>query len=380
MQKLRVLVVDDSVFMRKTISKIIANDSIEVVDTAVNGKDAIQKIKEHSPDVVTLDIEMPIMNGLEALKVIMEDYPVPVIMVSTLTGEGADATLEAFSLGAVDFVTKKQAFTEMYTLQDELVSKIINVGNNKSLRNQLKHRGKVMSMRKQLVSDKPKDVNAFNIAEKLAERARQKAIKPNYTGIRKRPLSNEIDVVVIGISTGGPIALNELFSHIPQNIPVPILIAQHMPPYFTKSLADRLNGISPLTIKEAEDGEKLRNGYVYIAPGGKQMTVNKRKNIVISEEPKDELYKPSVNVLVNSITDVFGKRAVGIIMTGMGSDGRDSLRRLHNAGGYVVSQDIESCVVAGMTRSVIDAGIADEIHPLTDLAAVIAGLFGLNAI
>jgi len=380
MQKLRVLVVDDSVFMRKTISRIIACDTIEVIETAVNGKDAIEKIKKFEPDVVTLDIEMPIMNGLDALKIIMEEQPVPVIMVSTLTGEGADATLEAFSLGAVDFVTKKQAFNEMYSLKDELISKIQNVGNNRSLRNQLKHKAKMLSMRRQINTDKSKDVNAFNIADKLAERARQKAIKPNYTGMRKRPPSNEVEIIAIGISTGGPVALNELFSHLSGNIPVPIVIAQHMPPYFTKSLADRLNGISPLTIKEAEDSEKLRSGYAYIAPGGKQMTINKRMNIVISEEPKDELYKPSVNVLVNSIADVFGKKAVGIIMTGMGSDGRDSLKRLHSLGGYVISQDIDSCIVAGMTRSVIDAGIADEIHPLNDLAAVISSMFGLTAI
>lgn len=380
MDKLKVLVVDDSVFMRKTIAKIIETEEIEVIETAVNGKDAIEKVKLLKPDLVTMDIEMPIMNGLEALKVIMQECPLPVLMVSTLTSEGAEATIEALSLGAVDFITKKAAFTEMHSLKDELIGKILDIGNNATLRTQLRRRSQILQMRSSFRKDSSEDLNSFSIANKLAEKSRKKTVEPKYTGTRKRPLPRDVDMLVIGISTGGPVALNELFSHLPGGIPVPILIAQHMPPVFTKSLAERLNGISPLTIKEAEDGERVRSGFVYFAPGGKQMTINKRGLLAISEEPKDELYKPSVNVLINSVVQSYGRRSIGLIMTGMGHDGRDSLKGLHQTGGYVISQDIESCVVGGMPKSVIEAGIADEIHPLNDLAGVIASIFGLTAI
>ncbi|MEJ5244263.1 MAG: chemotaxis response regulator protein-glutamate methylesterase [Bacteroidota bacterium] len=385
MDKIKVIVVDDSVFMRKALTKIINSDDIEVIETAVNGKDAIEKIKEFQPDLVTLDIEMPIMNGIEALKVIMQECPVPVIMISTLTSEGADATIEALSNGAVDFVTKKTAFTEMNLLQDEILGKIRSVANNKALRNQLKRRSLILQKKNEFIqnvtaqSDRKVSASHLEIAKQLAERSKQRKASYIQKSNRKRPEANEIELIVIGISTGGPVALLELFKHLPGNIPVPILVAQHMPPYFTKSLADRLNGLSELNIKEAEDGETIKPGYVYFAPGGRQMTVNKKLNLCISDEPRNELFKPSVNVLMNSAIDVFGKSMVGIIMTGMGHDGRDALKRLHSIGGYVISQDVESCVVAGMPRSVIDAGIADEIHPLNDMPDAIASLFNLTA-
>lgn len=385
MDKIKVIVVDDSVFMRKALTKIINSDDIEVIETAVNGKDAIEKIKEFQPDLVTLDIEMPIMNGIEALKVIMQECPVPVIMISTLTSEGADATIEALSNGAVDFVTKKAAFTEMNLLQDEILGKIRSVANNKALRNQLKRRSLILQKKNEFIqnvttqTEKKVSASHIEIAKQLAERSKQRKASYIQKSNRKRPEANEIELIVIGISTGGPVALLELFKHLPGNIPVPILVAQHMPPYFTKSLADRLNGLSELNIKEAEEGDTIKPGYVYFAPGGRQMTVNKKLNLCISDEPRNELYKPSVNVLMNSAIDVFGKSVVGIIMTGMGHDGRDALKRLHSIGGYVISQDIDSCVVAGMPRSVIDAGIADEIHPLNDLPDAIASLFNLTA-
>lgn len=383
MEKIKVLVVDDSVFMRKALTKIINTDDIQVIETAVNGKDAIEKVKSLQPDIVTLDIEMPIMNGIDALKIIMQECPVPVIMISTLTSEGAEATIEALSNGAVDFVTKKPAFNEMHLLQDEILSKIRSVAANKTLRNQLKRKSLVIQKQKEYQANKTEKTSTpshLEIAKQLAERAKQKKAQYIQNTNRRRPMPDEIEVIVIGISTGGPIALLELFKHLPKNIPVPILVAQHMPPYFTKSLADRLNGLSELTIKEAEDGEKVQAGWVYFAPGGRQMTINKKFTLQISDEPKNELYKPSVNVLMNSAIDVYGKSMVGVIMTGMGNDGREALKRLHSIGGYVISQDIESCVVAGMPRSVIEAGIADEIHSLRDLPDAIASLFNLTAI
>ncbi len=385
MDKIKVIVVDDSVFMRKALTKIINTDDIEVIETAVNGKDAIEKIKQYQPDLVTLDIEMPIMNGIEALKVIMKECPVPVIMISTLTSEGAEATIEALSNGAVDFVTKKPAFTEMNLLQDEIVGKIRSVANNKALRNQLKRQSLILQKKNEFIqntttqTERKVSASHLEIAKQLAERARQRKSQYFQNTNRKRPEPNEIEIIVIGISTGGPVALLELFKRLPGNIPVPILVAQHMPPYFTKSLADRLNGLSELNIKEAEDEEVVKPGYVYFAPGGRQMAINKKFNLCVSDEPRNELYKPSVNVLMNSAIDVYGKSMVGVIMTGMGHDGRDALKRLHSIGGYVISQDVESCVVAGMPRSVIDAGIADEVHSLNDLPDAIASLFKLTA-
>ncbi len=377
MEKIRVLIVDDSIFMRKTLSKIINSEKIEVIDTAANGEDAIEKIKALDPDVVTLDIEMPIMNGIEALRVIMAEHPLPVIMVSTLTSDGAEATIEA--IGAVDFVTKKSIHTEMYSLQDEIVDKILQVGNDKQLRQSMRRRALILQKRKEL--GETKDISETDsLATKLAEKARARRAITSTVSLGKRPRSTDIQVLTIGISTGGPVALLELFKRLPGNIPVPILVVQHMPPYFTKSLATRLNGLSQLQIKEAEDGEKVMPGCVYFAPGGRQLTINKRHLLVVSDEPKDELYKPSVNVLVNSIVDVYGKHTVGVIMTGMGHDGRDSFRKLKYAGGYVISQDIDSCVVAGMPRSVIEAGLADEIYPLNDMAGAIASLFGLTTV
>ncbi len=375
MEPIRVLVVDDSIFMRRTISKLISSDQILVVDTACNGREAIDKIIEHNPDIVTLDIEMPIMNGLEALKEIMENHPLPVLMLSTLTSDGADATIEALSNGAIDFITKKAAFTEMNSIKDELIEKILSIGKNSSIKNQLRRKSQLINMKKNINKT---DESDSGLSKKLIEKARQKSSQSTYKTSDNRP--KNISIVTIGISTGGPVALNDLLSHLPGNIPVPILIAQHMPPYFTKSLAERLNNSSKLNVKEAENGDKAMPGWVYLAPGGKQMTINKRFLISIGDDPKDELYKPSVNVLLGSVAESFSSNSVGIIMTGMGHDGRESAKKVKSSGGFMIAQDLDSCVVPGMPKSIIDNHLADEIHSLSDMPEAIASLFGLQAI
>lgn len=375
MEPIRVLVVDDSIFMRRTISKLISSEQILVVDTACNGREAIEKIIEHNPDIVTLDIEMPIMNGLEALKEIMENHPLPVLMLSTLTSDGADATIDALSNGAIDFITKKAAFTEMNSIKDELIDKILSIGKNSSIKNQLRRKSQLLNMKKNINKS---DESDSSLSKKLIEKARQKGSQSSFKTSDNRP--KDISIITIGISTGGPVALNELLSHLPGNIPVPIVIAQHMPPYFTKSLAERLNNSSKLNVKEAENGDKALPGWVYLAPGGRQMTINKRFLISIGDDPKDELYKPSVNVLLGSVADSFSSNAVGIIMTGMGHDGRESAKKVKSAGGFMIAQDIDSCVVPGMPKSIIDNHLADEIHSLHDMPEAIASLFGLQAI
>lgn len=371
MAKIRVLVVDDSFFMRKSISKILTTNEIEVIDTASNGKEAIAKAKLHNPDVITMDIEMPIMNGLDAVQGIMEYKPIPIIMLSTLTTEGATATVEALSRGAVDFITKKAAFTELNTLSDEITGKIKAVTSNKLLSIQL---------RRQIQLNKENSINRklsqpqIRIKEEPIEK--ETISKSRYS---QRPDPNNIALITIGISTGGPAALNELIPKLSERIPVPIIIAQHMPPLFTNSLAERLNSYSPLRVKEAEHIEKVVPGSVYICPGGKQTTIGKNMLLKVSEEPDDELFRPSVNKLIGSAVDSFGKNSVGIIMTGMGNDGSKSLKRLYDVGGYVISQDVDSCVVAGMPKAVIDLQIAHEIHSLSNLPTAINSLFNIKS-
>lgn len=380
MKPIKVLVVDDSVFMRRTISKIITCDEIEVIGTASNGKDAIEQVKLLEPDLVTLDIEMPIMNGLESLKEIMIQCPLPVLMLSTLTHEGASSTLEALNIGAVDFITKKAAFTEMSGLKEELIGKILEIGRNSSLKQQIRRKSQLLQIKRNITNETQSESLALNLTKKIAENQRRSTNISKPLNGRKRPKANDIKIIGLGVSTGGPVALHEFLLHLPSNLPVSILIAQHMPPYFTKSLAERLDNLSQLSIKEAENGEKIIPGRVYIAPGGRQMTVNKRGSIIIGDEPSDELYKPSVNVLINSIANVYKNNALGIIMTGMGHDGKIGLKALHDAGGYIFAQDIDSCVVAGMPKSVIDLGVADEIHALGDLAEAVSSIFGLSSI
>ena len=371
MNKIRVLVVDDSFFMRKTISKILTTDEIEVIDTAVDGKEGVEKALLLNPDVITMDIEMPVMNGLDAVKIIMEKKPVPILMLSTLTSEGADATIEALSRGAVDFITKKSAFTEMNKLSDEIISKVKNISRSSSLKHKFSYSTGFQ--------------NRISLTDRLISSENKQEIELKRTSrinkIRtKKPDSYDIHIIGIGISTGGPAALQEFIPKLPAEFPVPILIAQHMPPYFTKSLSVRLDSLSKISVKEAENGEKAKAGCVYLAPGGRQMRINKRGIIEINDEPLDELYKPCVDILINSIVDSYRHFAMGIIMTGMGHDGSIALKRLHDVGGYVISQDLDSCVVGGMPKTVIDMNIASEIHPLSDLAQAVTSLFNLKTV
>lgn len=362
-KKIKLLIVDDSIFMRQALSKIFSQPDIEIVGLARNGKEAVQMAAELTPDIITMDIEMPVMNGLEALREIMKTNPTPVLMVSTLTTEGADATLEALSLGAVDFITKKSNFTEMGSLKDELLSKVRNIAHNSEVKNRLIRRKLLQKLQETQQRQGPlKETTTISESHFYNEILQ-----------RPRPRREEIDVVGIGISTGGPAALQEVFSKLPEGLPFPILIVQHMPPLFTKSLANRLNSLSPVNVKEAENMDLLQDGWAFIAPGGMQMTVNKQGRIVISSEP-NTLFKPSADVMFKSIGEIFGSHTVGIIMTGMGNDGTEGLRFISEKGGYVIAQSPETCVVAGMPGSVINSKIANEVVPLKDIPQVIREL------
>ncbi|MFN3134307.1 MAG: chemotaxis response regulator protein-glutamate methylesterase [Candidatus Kryptonium sp.] len=340
--EIKVLVVDDSAFMRKSIAMMLESDpQIKVVATARDGLEAIEKIKTFKPDIVTLDVEMPRMDGLTVLKIIMKECPVPVLMVSSLTTEGAEATLEALKLGAVDFIPKQLSYVslDIIKIKDELIQKVKSIVNSKYVRRKI-YRYEVESTR---------DVKF-------------KHVKRNF------------EVVAIGISTGGPVALQEVLSRIPENFPTGIVIAQHMPPNFTRLLAERLNSISKIEVREAQTGDKVQPRLALIAQGGKNLIFEKvfgEKIVKIVDEP-DTLYKPSVDVMMESASEVFGDKVLGVIMTGMGKDGLEGLKKVKEKGGYIIAQNEETCVVYGMPKAIVDAGLADSILPLEKIGEAIA--------
>lgn len=345
---IRVVVIDDSAFMRKAISTMLAKDpEIKVVGTANNGSEGLERVRELDPDVVTLDIEMPVMDGLTALRHIMMEMPRPVIMISSLTTEGAEATLKAMELGAVDFIPKdlSKVSLDIIRIEADLQKKVKTVARRK-----LRHR--------------------------MPPRPRRQPEPPARAATGGRQVR---DIVAIGVSTGGPPAVQKVLSSLPENFPASVLIAQHMPPAFTGPFAKRLDNVCAVSVKEAEDGEPLKPGTVYIAPGGKHLKIVQRGaklDVLVSPEPADALYKPSANVLISSVADVVGRRALGVILTGMGSDGLEGVRALKARGGRVLAQSDATCVVYGMPKAIVDAGLADEIVGIDEMGpAIISSLY-----
>lgn len=341
---IKVLVVDDSIFMRKIIGSILKRyEDIEIVAYAKNGLEAIEMNKEFSPDIITMDVEMPKLNGIKALKQIMQEKPTKVIMLSSLTQEGASETIEALNSGAYDFVSKPVGglYLELRKVENELVEKIRESQKvNVSLLNKFKYNEK-------------------------------QEVKPSlgkFLRTSRSLNSSEKDMVVcIGISTGGPNALHKIIPELPEDINAGILIVQHMPPRFTKSLADRLDVLSKVKVREAKDGDLVEKGLVLIAPGGLHMTVEQRgldKVVRLSKEPSNYIHKPSVNVLFQSIAEVYKKNSVALIMTGMGDDGAEQIKNIKEKGGITIAQSKETCVVYGMPRVAVEKGGIDFIVDL----------------
>ncbi len=358
-EKIKLLVVDDSAFMRKAIQMMVADDpNIEIIGTAINGQEAFEKVLELKPDLVTMDIEMPKMDGLASLRAIMDKQPTPVIMVSSLTSEGAKITFDALDLGAVDFIPKQHSFVslDIVKIKADLVAKIRSIhGRRRTLMAQY----------------------ALRKGRKIATAARPVTTGPP-TLVPRPKKSKIVRLVSIGTSTGGPPALQTVISPLPKNFPVGIVVVQHMPPMFTKSLAERLDGLSNMRVKEAEDGERIEAGAVYIAPGGQHLTVKKVTTYltcILSDKPADFLHKPSVDVLMSSVAESCGQSSVGVIMTGMGHDGLDGLRAMKTKGADVIAQNEESCVVYGMPKAIVDAGIADVIAPVDQIPSEIMAYF-----
>lgn len=355
--KITVLIVDDSAFMRKAIENMITKDPlITVVGHARNGKEAIELTAKLDPDVITLDIAMPVMDGLEALKIIMKDYPRPVIVVSSLTTEGAKETIAALELGAVDFITKDKSYASfgILKIEDDLIYKI-KCFANKSVREKL-HKQQVTELSER---EKNREENVVIPSEReLVE--------------EKKPLSvSHIEAIGIGTSTGGPQALQKVIPKLPENIGRPVLVVQHMPPNFTKSLADRLNALSKLTVVEAQGKEQLEKNTVYIAKGGLHMKVRKvgaHFYTELTHEPTNLIYVPSVDVLFTSIANNYEKHSLGVIMTGMGKDGLLGCQLIKQKKGVVLAQNENTCIVYGMPKAVIENNLADKVLPVENIA------------
>ncbi len=349
-RKISALIIDDSAFMRKSLALMLESDpDIKVVGSAKNGQEGYELVKNLKPDIVTLDIEMPVMDGLTALKKIMSDCPTAVIMVSSLTTEGAEATLKALELGAVDFIPKELSYVNVNItkIKEELISKVKEIVKQKLYRDRLARLRSIPQVE-----------------------------KPGYTVSTQQALPKiGYKAVAIGISTGGPLSLQKVLPFLSEKINIPVFIVQHMPPKFTKSLAERLNSMCKLTVKEAEDGEVVKSGVIYIAPGGYHLKLKKvslsSSLIEVSEEPLDTLHRPSVDVMMNSVINVFGKYTLGVIMTGMGKDGYEAIKNLKSIGGYSIAQDEQSSVVYGMPKAIADAGLADNILPLEKISETI---------
>ncbi|SKA94185.1 two-component system, chemotaxis family, response regulator CheB [Paucidesulfovibrio gracilis DSM 16080] len=344
---IKVLVVDDSAFMRKAISTMLENDSgIRVVGMARDGEEGLELTRKLNPDVITMDIEMPRMDGLTALRHVMMEMPRPVLMVSSLTTEGAQDTLRAMELGAVDYIPKQlsRVSLDIIKIEDDLIAKVKSVARRKVFR----------------PSARPRPVTAKTEVTKPAPSVSRLAVRR--------------DVIAVGVSTGGPPAVQSILSALPKNFPAGIVIAQHMPMAFTGPFAQRLDGVCNIRVKEAEHGETFMPGTAYIAPGGRHTTLKQRVSHIelqVGDQPSDALYKPSANVLLESVAEAVGRRGLGVILTGMGNDGCEGIARLRERGGRALTQSDETCVVYGMPKAVVEAGLSDQVVDLDDMPRVL---------
>ena len=367
-----VLVVDDSALMRNLISKIIeATPGLKVADKAMNGVFALQKIPRCDPDVIVLDIEMPEMNGIEFLKERRRlGLEIPVIILSSVAKEGAEVTIEALSLGASDFITKPSGSvsSDIHTVAGELARLLLAYGAQHQRR-----KGKTPPRYAFEAPERmfePPPILDERAAERAAERLRSEAPKP-----ARAP--GPVEVIAIGISTGGPNALREVFAKIDSDIPQPILVVQHMPPGFTEEFAKSLDRICPLDVKEAADGDILRSGRILIAPGDKHIVVEKRPLgalVRLSDAAPENGHRPSADVLFGSVARLYGNRALAVIMTGMGRDGARELGSIYKEGGLTLGQDEASCVVYGMPKVAFELGHVGQQVGLADMAATISRL------
>lgn len=344
---IRIIMADDSAAVRQMVSSTLAKrHDIEVLGVARNGREAISLIAQDKPDIVLLDVEMPIMDGIDTLKQIRRtDRKTPVLMFSSLTVKGGEATLDALSCGASDYVAKPTGMTTPQQAIDYLNAELVP-----KIRLLVTHR-----------------------ANGSSHTTRAAAVRPFSMPVaRKATHPGDVDVIAIGASTGGPNALADIISKLPADLGVPVLIVQHMPPLFTKLLAERLDRISGLNVTEARHGSVIRPGQVFVAPGDQHMLIRRDKceyRVELSDAAPENSCRPAVDVLFRSVAEVCGERSLGVVLTGMGRDGTEGCRRLSKRGAAVLAQDQASCVVWGMPRAVAEEGLAHKILPLSEIAS-----------
>lgn len=356
----KVLVVDDSGFFRRRVKEMLQTDArIEIVGDAANGKEAIQKTQELKPDVITMDIEMPVMDGITAVRQIMAIQPTPIMMFSSLTHQGAQSTFDALDAGAVDYLPKN--FDELSNKREEvakiLCSQIWAIGSQKAS----------LVKKTAAIPAKP------HVIKQPA------AAPPKPVAAVARPASRtsgpgKYKLLAIGASTGGPVALQEVLTKLPGNFPLPIILVQHMPASFTEAFAKRLNQLSKIEIREAKDGDILKPGLALLAPGGMQMSVEGREGnlrIHIHESEPGQNYKPCVDTTFSSIAKVMPANTLAVILTGMGADGREGAKLLNRGGSTIWAQDEKTCVIYGMPMAVAEAGVADKVLPLQAIGSQI---------
>lgn len=373
---INILVADDSALMRLSLERMLGYDpEINIVAFCSNGKEVLEKLKTIRPDVIALDIEMPKMNGLEVLEFIMTTNPIPVVIISSLVSEGAEETIRALELGAIDLI-EKSVLT--HGNPEDLCKKIKTASYAKVLRKlSIKPTGDDMRFLRERIKNR-----AQNIAKEIKIRDYKPVIELEHTSIKSDDEYQKInfrpEIILLGISTGGPASLQKVIPELNTSIS-PMIIAQHMPQGFTKSLADRLNNISKVKVKEAEDGEPLEKGKVLIAPAGFQTRIYKRLSDyyvrITDEKDKNHLYKPCIDILFSSAANLYPKSTLGIIMTGMGNDGTKGCIDIHNSEGKVFVQSEETCVIPTMPNSVIKANIVDRIYSLEYMSKALNSLF-----
>lgn len=376
----KVLVVDDSTFFRRRVAEILNQSSeLEVIGDASNGKDAIDLVRRLDPDVVTMDIEMPVLDGISAVKQIMKERPVPIIMFSSLTYEGAQATLDALDAGAMDFLPKR--FEDIARDRKEAVEllqqRVIALGPRKRRFRHTTPRpeSSFLGRSQQNVSSHSEPTRTTFIRQK-PKPASESAASVGVSASHFKSSGKRYKLLAIGTSTGGPVALQTILTKIERNFRYPILLVQHMPGTFTSAFAERLNNVCQIKVKEAQHGDVLEPGVAYLAPGGRQMLLEgttSRSTITITDVHGTDLvtYKPSVDLTFSSVSRLYGGDVLGIILTGMGADGKEGCKKLKARGGKIWAQDEKSCVVYGMPQAVASENISEKSIPLTDFAELI---------
>jgi two-component system chemotaxis response regulator CheB len=377
----KVLIVDDSSFFRNRIADMLSGDPrITIVGSACNGREAVDKVKQLRPDVVTMDVEMPQMNGIEALKVIMRESPTHVMMLSSLTHEGATTTMQALEAGAADYLAKdiREWMDSANPVQNQLRDKVVALGNSRYLSYASRNRPARTTERS---TERQPSALSARLASVAGRAATLERPSPVPSAAPEAPVRRgaararfpDCKLVVIGSSTGGPAALQQILTRLPASFPYPILLVQHMPKSFTTVFAERLNQQCNISVKEAEDGDVLKPGLALLAPGGHQMIIDPRNHDRVRVMPGDErtTYKPSVDISYGSAANCFGAKVLAVILTGMGADGTEGAKVLKRNGATVWAQDEKSSTIYGMPKSVVEAGLADEVLDLGAIAELL---------